>query len=526
MAFCSKCGVQLGESDSFCRSCGAPANVSVESTPQATVQPAQQAPFQSTIQQPVGQAPPKKYGVIVWLIPLLLLLMFSCCCIGSFFLLSMAGAEGQPSTVIPPSLPSESKTGSSGTSVSIPKNLTASSADNEINLNWNSVSASDLKGYKIYKSLTPGGDFVLIKNISSDKTGLSDVDVKKGVPYYYVVTALTVDEAESGNSNQASAMIEAPSLIPEGIYSWAAVQKRCKEDPKYLDLLERVTGLTMTDVDRLAQKEKDGLNLKKTLVKSTIITNSTKNYKILPNYVLKTDRIALTDENGMPQVLVKCGNPMKLQIPVTTTGVIIQQVQIFITNIIMVLPPAIVNIFINASQPVNSMTVLVLPGGIQTVLGPGFAPPPPGVFIDPADFGSDAAYDEDELEIRPLDGHDEGEETPTEEEPDAEPHDEEEELPEGQQWIEEGKLLVIADPSDPAPGQSVTMTVRLTPAKPGVEISYEVTGTDGYHSSGTVATDQNGEIKFTIPGGAGGVTDTIQVNVPSENLNGSAQYVF
>lgn len=366
---------------------------------------------------------------------------------------------------------------------------------------------------------------MLAAEVPSNKTTISDTNIKKGVVYYYVVTAITNDGAESGNSNQASALVEALPLIPKGIYSWSDVKKKCEADSKYMNLLKKVTGLTKADVDRLAQKENDGMNLKKTLEKGTIITNSTKNYKILPNYKLKTNRVALTDENGTPHVLTNCGNPMKMQIPVTTTTVIIQQTQVYITNVIMVMPPPLVNIFINAAETVNNIIVVIMPDNIKILVGITVAPPPPDILIDPADFGPDYLYKGEDLEPEPFHLHDKDTETPADE-TETETPDQEEDLPEGHQWIEKGKLLVIADPVDPAPGQSVTITVRLMPAKSGVNISYEVSGTDGYHSSGTVATDQNGEIHFNIPGGKSGVQDTIKVTVPSEGLEGSANYVF
>lgn len=539
MAFCSNCGNQIDEGSQFCNACGAAAGASAQPTMQlGQVQPAQAQPTQAI----APQASLSKYRIAVLLIPLVLIFLFSCCCFSSFVILSIAGAKGQPSTVVPPSPASESTTATSGSSVSIPKNLNADSTSEEINLNWGAVSNPSLKSYKVYKSYKPGENFVPIATVDASKTVMSDPDAKKGVVYYYVVTAVTVDGAESGNSNQTSAIVESPPLVEQGINSWAGVQKRCKKDAKYLSLLTKVTGLTMSDVDRLAQKEKSGMYLKKTLAKGTVITNSTKNYKILPNFALKTDRIALTDENGVPHVLCKCGNPMKIQVYVSTPAVIIQQTQIFITNVVMIMPPTIINIFINTAQAVNGMTVLVLPNGIKIILGPTFAPPPPGVYIDPADFGEDAEYTDEELEIRPQDTHEEGEEeisppeetTPPEEEqvppeeetPPEEVTPPEEELPEGQQWIEKGQLLVTANPPDPAPSQSVTMTVRLTSGESGVEMSYEVSGTDGYSDSGTQATDANGEISFNIPGGATGVQDTISVSVPSKGLQGSASYQF
>ena len=525
MAYCGKCGNKLVEGDKFCQVCGTPTATSGPSKEKIEAQPTQ--PMAT---QPVSPPPAtKRYSVAMWLIPLILIFLFLGFSFFSFIVLSLVGAQGQPATVIPPA----SKASTNGNSVPIPKQLAAASAKKEIFLRWQGGSGPSVETYRIYRSFEPGKKYALSGKVTANSNSYSDKDVKKGVAYYYVVTAVTDDGAESGNSKEAAAVIDAPPLVPQGIYSWADVKKRAEADPKYLTLLTKVTGLTTIDISRLVQKEKSGTVLKKTLLKGTVITNTTKNYKILPNFILKTNRIALTDESGRPYILTKCGNPMKLQISITPTSIFIQNVQIFVTNVIMIFPPSITNVFINAGQPANTIMVAVLPASIRTIFGPTFAPPPPGTFIDPADLGDDYAHAPEKEEVseeEPGDGEEPEEqvpEHPEEETPTPEPTPEPEPaLPPGQQWVEEGRLLVIAEPSDPAPNQSVRMTVRLIPAEPGVEISYEVRGTDDYTASGTLATDDSGEISFSIPGGALGVRDTISVNVPSENLEGSVEYQF
>ncbi len=512
MPFCKECGKEISEGSKFCQSCG-------QSIDQNQDNPTNEENTRVMTTPPSKKD--RKYKVAIWLVPLLLIIFFSCCCCSSLYVLSVMGAKGQPATVIPPSSQggTSSVTGEktkSGTSVPIPDNLKASTTSQDIRLNWDDVSINDLKEYRVYKSVIPGDKFVLASRIDPDKSNYIDKNIQKGVTYYYVVTAATTDKAESGNSNQASAVVEAPPLVPKGIYSWEDVKKKCEADSKYLKLLNDVTGLTKSDVDRLAKKEKGGMKLKKTLKKGTIITNSTKNYKILPGYVLKRNRIALTDENGVPHVLAKCGNPMDLQVPVTTTSVIIQNTQIFINNVIVILPPSVINIFINICQPINDVVISIMPESIEVLVGPTMAPPPPDIFIDPAFVGLEEDYHEDEDvpedEITP--DHDDSEII------------EDEPLEEGQKWIEEGKLLVEANPPDPSPKQSVTIIVRLIPAQAGVDIKYEVSGTDDYNSSGTKKTNAEGEISFSIPGGATGVKDNIKVDVPSLGLQGSVDYEF
>lgn len=450
--------------------------------------------------QPAAQtqaAPKKKRGcttclIIALIAVIILLLMCSCC---SFLTLSILGAKGQPGTIIKPSAAAADKP--SGSTVAAPISLSASPTESTIDLKWLMTSTSGIASYKVYRSEKPYQNYAELTKIPVGTLSYSDKEAKKGITYYYVVTAVATSAAESGNSKSVSAIIDTPPLIPQGIYSWQDVKVKAEADPAYLSVFVKVTGLNKSDIDRLANKEKSGQTFKTTLLKGTVITNTMEDYKIVANYVLNRDREALTDEDGRPHVLTQCGNPMKLQVPITPTAVFIQQVQVIITTVVMILPPSITNIFINAGQAANGVTVAVLPGSTVIQVGPGFAPPPRGAFIDPADFGEDA-YD-----------------------PNAPP-----ELEEGQQWIEEGKLLITATPPDPGPGESVTMTVKIFPAEQGVTISYSMQGTDGYTTSGQPTTDANGEITFTIPGGAAGVHDTITISVPSKGLEGTAEYDF
>jgi len=407
----------------------------------------------------------------------------------------MIGAKGQPGTIVPPSEAGPGK--DSGSSIPIPTGLSANPAETSIDLKWNQVSNSEVYKYKVYRSEKPNQSYAELAKVTSGSPLYNDKTAIKGTTYYYIVTAMAKSGAESGNSASAFAVIETPPLIPEGIYSWKDVKIKAKADPAYLKVFIQVTGLNKSDIDRLAQKETQGQTFKVTLLQGTIITNTTEDYMIVPNYVLNRDRDALTDETGNPYVLTKCGNPMKRQVPITPTSVVIQQVQIFITTIVMILPPQITNIFINAGQAANGITIAVLPNSTIIRIGPTYAPPPPGVFIDPADFGDSLYNPEEQIELE-----------------------------EGQQWIKEGKLLVSANPPDPGPSESVTMTVKIFPAEEGVPVSYSVEGTDGYTNSGTQNTDADGVISFTIPGGATGIQDTIKVSIPSKGLEGSTTYSF
>lgn len=459
-------------------------------------QPTMTAPAPTPV---LAQPKPKsRRGCVTCLVitlVVLLILMFLCSCC-SFAALSLAGAKGQAGTIIKPSTPTAS-TGQTGNALAIPTGLGATGAGKAINLKWDAVGTSGVNKIRVYRSDKPDGGYAKLTELSKTDVTYADSEVKKGTTYYYVITALGSTGAESGNSARAAAVIDVPPLISAGVYSWADVKAKATADDKYLQILNKVTGLQMSDVDRLVAKEKTGQSLKTTLVKGTLITNTMEDFRVVANFILTYDRDALTDENGKPWVLTRCGNPMKLQAPVTPTAVFVQQIQGFVTTVVMVLPPPVTNILINTGQAANGVTVSVLPGGWGTNLGPGYVSYPTGVFVDPASFG-DYTYDPDtDIQLDP-----------------------------GQQWIEQGKLLVSANPADPAPQETVAMTVKIFPAKAGVSINYNVAGTDGYTASGTIETDANGEITFTIPGGGAAVSDTVNVAIPSDNLSGSVQYTF
>ncbi|MFA5867154.1 MAG: hypothetical protein WC891_04205 [Actinomycetota bacterium] len=443
------------------------------------------------------QAPKSRRGCVTCLIiTLVILLLLTCCCSCSLFgMLSLAGAKGQPGTILKPS------GGSSGTkmeasSLAIPTGLKAAATDAAIKLDWDSI--SDAKNIRIYRSEKPGQGFTKLDKVESPASNYKDGTAKKGTTYYYVITALASSGAESANSAQVAAVIDVAPLVPKGIYSWKDVKAKADADAEYLRVLTKVTGMTMSDVNREVEREKAGQSIKVTLLKGTIITNTMEDYRIVPNFTLTYDREALCDANEIPRVLTKCGNPMKTQAPVTPTAVLIQQVQIFITNVVMIFPPNVTNVLINTGQSANNVMVAVIPTVILVDFGPDFSPPPPTVFVDPATFGDDLYDPETDINLE-----------------------------EGQQWINEGKLLITANPPDPAPSQSVTMTVRIFPAEAGVMMDYSMVGTDGYSTSGTGTTDKNGEFSFTIPGGGAEVHDTVTVTVPSKsNLGGTVEYTF
>jgi hypothetical protein len=80
-------------------------------------------------------------------------------------------------------------------------------------------------------------------------------------------------------------------------------------------------------------------------------------------------------------------------------------------------------------------------------------------------------------------------------------------------------------PFDPGPNQSVTVTATIIPAVAGCDISFSMSGTDGYTKSGTYPTNASGEASFYIPGGAGSVVDHVTIT-SSNGKTYTVTYVF
>ena len=86
-------------------------------------------------------------------------------------------------------------------------------------------------------------------------------------------------------------------------------------------------------------------------------------------------------------------------------------------------------------------------------------------------------------------------------------------------------IKISVNPADPAPKQTVSVTVTVLNALEGTPVSYSVAGTDGYSQSGTLSTDQNGQVSFSIPGALEeGVVDTVTVTAGS--ITEQYTYVF
>jgi fibronectin type 3 domain-containing protein len=78
-----------------------------------------------------------------------------------------------------------------------------------VDLSWNASSSSNVVGYNVYRAGVSGGPYA---SVASANSGTSYVDgsVQAGQTYYYVVTAVDTNGAESVYSNQVQAVIPSP----------------------------------------------------------------------------------------------------------------------------------------------------------------------------------------------------------------------------------------------------------------------------------------------------------------------------
>lgn len=96
--------------------------------------------------------------------------------------------------------------GSDTTPPDPPAELSGTSLDNAVELEWSSVDADDLSGYNLYRSESARNEIADLDPINTEQlseTTYTDEEVNNGTTYYYLVTALDEEGNESGASNEA-----------------------------------------------------------------------------------------------------------------------------------------------------------------------------------------------------------------------------------------------------------------------------------------------------------------------------------
>ena len=103
------------------------------------------------------------------------------------------------------------------TTLDPPTNLRAVAGTAEIDLTWNASSGAT--SYYVMRSTTSGGPYTQLTAVTS--TSYADLGLVSGTTYYYAVVAVNF-QAESGNSNEASAVFTA-SHVSQDPGGWTTV---------------------------------------------------------------------------------------------------------------------------------------------------------------------------------------------------------------------------------------------------------------------------------------------------------------
>jgi hypothetical protein len=89
-----------------------------------------------------------------------------------------------------------------------PEGLRAQGNGNAVDLSWDEATDCNggaVSGYNIYRSITPGGNYLKVNTSLITETQYDETSGQSGTTYYYTVTSVDADGDESANSQEASA---------------------------------------------------------------------------------------------------------------------------------------------------------------------------------------------------------------------------------------------------------------------------------------------------------------------------------
>ncbi len=100
-----------------------------------------------------------------------------------------------------------------------PVGLKGSAGQGYVQLEWKENAETDLAGYHVYRSETAGGPYAKVNSSLVIQTSFMDSSVANEITYYYVVSAVDVDNNESRYSAEISVT---PTSIPETPFGLSA----------------------------------------------------------------------------------------------------------------------------------------------------------------------------------------------------------------------------------------------------------------------------------------------------------------
>lgn len=102
--------------------------------------------------------------------------------------------------------PGDDNGGETDEAPSAPVNLSGSSGDQEIGLNWDDNSEDDLAGYHVYRSTSSISGISEMDPVNGaepiQNSDYTDTNVENGTTYYYRLTAVDDNDNESSMSSQ------------------------------------------------------------------------------------------------------------------------------------------------------------------------------------------------------------------------------------------------------------------------------------------------------------------------------------
>ena len=105
-----------------------------------------------------------------------------------------------------------------------PTGLSATSGEAAVSLDWANNGESDLAGYHVYRSETPGSGYVRQNASLLTDSDYIDDEVNSGTTYYYVVTAVDTSSNESETSDEVSATPQDVTAPTVPANPWAVIE--------------------------------------------------------------------------------------------------------------------------------------------------------------------------------------------------------------------------------------------------------------------------------------------------------------
>jgi hypothetical protein len=114
---------------------------------------------------------------------------------------NITGVNFTATAVTPPS----GGTGSSGSGGG-----GSSGVQHSVSLSWTASTSSNISGYKVYRGTASGGPYTLLDASLITGTSYVDTSISAGQTYFYCTTAVDANNVESGDSNEAVAVVPTP----------------------------------------------------------------------------------------------------------------------------------------------------------------------------------------------------------------------------------------------------------------------------------------------------------------------------